>query len=74
MSSNIGSPTKKRLHELAQIYMDDAPEIPEEAYDDFVDDLQREFDAAIADRWIEWKKAREAGLPLGSLCDIEESS
>ena len=34
-------------------------------WDSFVADLSKEFDAALADRWGEWLKARKAGLPLG---------
>ncbi len=37
---------------------------PEDEFEACVFSLALELDAAIADRWIEWQDAREAGWPL----------
>lgn len=57
-------PIERRLKELAQLHADDA-ELGEDEYDAAVEDLRLEFYAAISDRWLDWRKARKAGLPFG---------
>ena len=55
---------KSKIRELAHLELELDESIPEDDFEEWVDALAAEFDAALADRLIEWKDARAEGWPL----------
>lgn len=65
------------LRERAQLLLQDEHDMVELTSGSFekqIDALTAEFDAAIADRWIEWQEARKAGWPLDRPLNEREGS